>query len=98
MKNDFLYVSVALILLASPAVAADLSLVENGESRAEIVIAEQPPRTISMAARELQTYVEKISGARLNIVTKPSGTVPLRVFVGRSSYTDKRSVEIGCSA
>ena len=92
MTNDFLYVPLTLILLSASTVASDSYLVENGESRAEIIIAERPPRTTGMAARELQTYVEKISGARLNIVTEPSSNVPFRVFVGRSSFTDKLSV------
>ena len=92
MKNDFLYVPLTLVLLSAPTVAGDAYLVENGKALAEIVIAEQPPRTTTMAARELQTYVEKISGVRLNIVTEPTGDVPFRVFVGRSSYTDKLGV------
>ncbi len=72
--------------------AADSLLVENGKARAEIVIATELPRTTRMAARELQTYVAKISGAKLKIVTAPSGEVPVSIFVGRSSYTDKLGV------
>ena len=52
--------------------AADAFLVKDGQPRAEIVIAENPPRTTRLAAQELQTYVEKISGARAVIV--PGGT------------------------
>jgi len=36
-------------------------IVEGGKANAEIVIAENPPRMTRLAARELQTYVEKIS-------------------------------------
>ena len=71
------------------AFAVDTFLVEGGLPRAEIVIAEQTPRTTRLAARELQTYVEKISGAKLTIVTSPTGTVPVRVYVGRSPHTDR---------
>ena len=38
-------------------------LVEDGQPRAAIVIAEQPTRTQKLAAEELQKYVKKISGA-----------------------------------
>ena len=83
-----------ILLLAQPITlpAADSYLVESGQPRAEIVIAEKPQRTTRLAARELQTYVEKISGAKLSVVTEPSGNVPVRIFVGRSSHTDKLGV------
>jgi hypothetical protein len=58
---------------------------------AEIIIAENAPRTTELAARELQAYVEKISGAKLPIVTEPSGTVPVRILVGESLHT----IELG---
>ena len=71
---------------------ADTYIVKNGEPRAEIVIAENPARTTRLAAAEFQTYVTKISGAKLGIVTQPSGDVPVTIFIGRSSYTDKLGV------
>ena len=69
--------------------ASDTFIVKDGQPRAEIVIAEESPRTTRLAAAELQTYVEKISGAKLSIITEPSGEVPVCVYVGRSSHTDK---------
>ena len=62
-------------------------LVENGQPRAEIVIAEKPLRSTRLAAQELQDYIGKISGAHLPIVAKPSGTAA-KIFVGRSTHTD----------
>ncbi|HUT12525.1 MAG TPA: DUF4838 domain-containing protein [Thermoguttaceae bacterium] len=62
-------------------------IVEKGQARAEIVIAEQPPRAVKLAAKELQTYIEKITGARLGIVTAPTGTRRVRVLVGESDHT-----------
>jgi hypothetical protein len=67
--------------------AAETFLVENGQPRAEIVIAEAPPRSVRVAAQELQDQVRKISGARLPIVTTPSGRAA-KVFVGRSAHAD----------
>jgi len=40
-----------------------------------------------LAAKELQTYLAKISGAKLPIVTKPGGAA-VRIFVGKSSFTE----------
>jgi len=47
---------------------------------------------VVMAALELQYYLELISGARLPIVSVPSGTWPVRIFIGHSPYTDSLGV------
>ena len=64
--------------------AAETFLVKDGKPHAEIVIADNPPRSVRFAAEELQTYVEKISGARLEVVTSPTGAVPVPIYVGES--------------
>jgi len=74
-------------LCASP-LAAERLLVENGQPRAEIVVALSPPRTVRLAAQELQNYVEKITGAHLAIVTQPGGAA-VPIYVGRSEHTDR---------
>jgi hypothetical protein len=70
------------IFLASSALAQPF-LVENGQPRAEIVIADKPTRMQRVAAHEFRQQIEKISGAKLPIVTQPSGTA-LKVFIGAS--------------
>lgn len=72
--------------------AAQLYLVKNAQPRAEIVIAESPPRSTRLAARELQTYVQKMSGAKLNIVTEATENVGVKVYVGQSSHTEKLGI------
>lgn len=66
-------------------------LVQDGQPRAQIVIAEQPPRMVQLAANELQTYVQRISGAQLPIVTAPIAD-QIAIFVGRSAHTDKLGI------
>ncbi len=80
----------ALLLLAPLAAlyAADNAIVQEGRPSAEIVIAEKPARMTRLAAKELQTYVAKISGATLPIVTQRSPGKPA-IFVGLSRYTDE---------
>ncbi len=68
--------------------AAETWLVENGQPRAEIVIAEAPARMTKLAAQELQTYVEKISGAKLPIVTRPTAAA-ISIYVGLSPFTEQ---------
>lgn len=81
-----------LILSALPVLAANNFLVKDGQPRAEIVIAETPPRSTRLAAHELRRQVEKITGARLSIVTAPTGKFPVRILVGRSPHTDKLKI------
>lgn len=88
MKQTLLFVIALLLAPLLGSRAAEVFLVENGQARAEIVIAQQPQRTVPLAAQELQTYVEKISGAKLPIVTQPTAGVAVQVYVGRSLYTD----------
>ena len=74
---------ILFLLLASSALAQP-SLVENGQPRGEIVIAEKPTRTQRIAAHEFRQQIEKISGAKLPIVTQPSGKA-VKVFIGASA-------------
>lgn len=72
--------------------ASDALIVKDGQPRAEIVIAEESPRTTRLAAAELQTYVEKISGAKLPIATEPSADTPVQIYIGRSTHTVKLGI------
>jgi hypothetical protein len=82
-----------ILLLLLPSVAgAESFLVENGQARAEIVIAEKPSRSTRLAAQELQRYIEKITGAKLLITNNTNGESVTKFFVGRSSHTDKVGV------
>jgi hypothetical protein len=85
----FIPTLVALLLAISTQAlhAADTWLIDNGQAHAQIVIAEKPARMTKLAAKELQTYLKKISGAEVPIVTQPSGNA-VRILVGKSSHTD----------
>ena len=81
-----LVIGILVITSFFPAVAADeLVIIAEGKARAEIVIAEKPPRSVRLAAHELRETLEKISGARLPIVTKPTGQA-IKIFVGASPH------------
>jgi len=72
---------------------AESFLVENGEPRAEIVIASDPPRSTRLAAHELQTSLEKISGAKLR-----NSIVPVLFsffsFLSCQSRTNRPSIRV----
>lgn len=88
--------AVAFLLATMPwssATAAERLLVDEGQPRAEIVTAEAPPRMTALAAEELQSHIEKISGATLPVVTAPSADVPLKIYIGRSPRTDALGID-----
>ena len=76
------------ILTASAAAA--FTLVKDGQPACSIILAEKPSEGAKIAAKELQTYVEKISGAKLSIYSDADPKAPegRRVLVGRSRLTD----------
>jgi hypothetical protein len=67
--------------------AEDQFLVDEGKAYAEIIISESPARSTRLAAAELQTYVAKISGARLPIRVEASADVPVQIYVGESPHS-----------
>jgi len=77
---------VLLLVPAGSIAAADTFLVEDGQPRAEIVIAEKPTRMARVATHEFRQQIEKISGAKLPIVTQPSGNA-VKVFIGASAHS-----------
>ena len=87
-----LVILLAGLLWSDVARPADAFLVKNGEASAEIIISESPTRTQRLAARELQTYVEKISGAKLTISSEPSANFAVKIYVGKSEAAEALGV------
>lgn len=86
-----------LFFLMTPnakAYATDLVLVENGQPRATIVLSVQANEKVKLAAEELQTYIEKISGAKLPIATDAEAPRGPLILVGKSRLTDAMKVSI----
>jgi hypothetical protein len=78
--------------------AAEMVLVQDGQPQATIVVAkdgEDPVKQkIHTAAEELQTYVQKISGAKLPIVDDDQRPAGKLVLVGRSRLSDAMGVDV----
>jgi hypothetical protein len=84
--------SVTLIAFATwlAAARADLVLTNNGAAQAVILTKPAPAGYVQLAAQELQTHVQMMSGALLPIdVVGTEGNYPGRVFiyVGASAAT-----------
>ena len=72
--------------------AAEAFIIKDGQPRAQIIIAENPQRAVKFAAEDLRTYIEKISGAKLPIVTEPGGKGIAKIFIGKSPHTEKLKI------
>lgn len=73
-------------LYAEPWIAKD------GQPQAEIILAKNPARAAEFGAAELQTYIKKITGAQLEIVSTPTGKKPLKIYVGESEAARQAGV------
>lgn len=79
-------------LLASPSQLLAVDIVRDGVPNAEIVVAPERSRMVSLAALELQNMIERMSGARLPISVERTGGHPVSIYVGRSAHTDALGV------
>ena len=86
------WLTAVVLIGARGSLSGEAFLVRDGKPNAEVVIAEERPRMATLAALELQYYIQKISGARLPIVTEPGDKLPVRIYVGKSRHTDKLGV------
>jgi hypothetical protein len=84
-----------LVMVSLGATArGQMTLVEDGQPKAAIVVAADPGPKVKIAVEELQRYLEKISGAKPAIIAdsdKPAG--PL-ILVGASRLTDELGAAI----
>ena len=86
MKKVILLFSVAL-LMAVATLAAPVTLVKGGKSVAEIVIDKNANQSAKLAAKDLQSYLKKISGAELAIVNVPTSGAKNHIYVGANDLT-----------
>ena len=85
--------------------AETVALVEEGKPAAVIVLPDEPHELEQRAAQEIATYIEKISGAKLEIIKTASAEGPaqaseqaeskLRILVGTAALAKGSSSEVG---
>ena len=85
---------VVMAIYASPAVRAELTLVDAGATKATLVVAAQPSDQTTEAAHALRDYVEKISGAKLVIARENEAVKGTRILVGPSQAVRDLGVEV----
>ncbi|MBR4049715.1 MAG: DUF4838 domain-containing protein [Clostridia bacterium] len=82
---------------SAPEINTPMYIVEDGETDFVIVTADDADACIMTAVKELQTYVEKISGAELEHITESSYTEGKAIVLGETGLviTDTDCSEIG---
>lgn len=83
--------AVSTLLLTNSILAAPF-IVADGQPNAVIVTAEAPARMTRYAAEDLRDTIEKISGARLEIVTEPPDAPIIKILVGESPHTARLGI------
>ncbi|HUS81122.1 MAG TPA: hypothetical protein VM283_07620, partial [Armatimonadota bacterium] len=63
---------VVLMLCAAAAMAAPVTIVENGQAKAVIVLPADAPAQLAAAASEMQGCIAEASGATLEIADAPA--------------------------
>ncbi|MFP6900515.1 MAG: hypothetical protein VCA36_06205, partial [Opitutales bacterium] len=72
--------------------SAETYLIQGSKAKAEIVLSAKPPRAAEFGAQELQTYLEKITGAQLKIVTEPTTDALVKIYVGESEHARRAGI------
>ena len=88
--GSFICLLAALVLSKESFAAA--FIVEIGKANAEIIISDLPTRMQDYAAKELQEYVKKLTGAIIPI-RKDKGDAKIKIYVGKSKFTDQMGLD-----
>ena len=89
-------ISMAVAFAARSLTAEPLTLVEEGQPRAAIVVAADEPH-VQKAAEEIRKYIEKMTGAVLDIHEEgstPAESQGIRIYVGHTVTAKEAGVEI----
>ncbi|MFA7159161.1 MAG: DUF4838 domain-containing protein [Kiritimatiellia bacterium] len=89
MKKYRLITAACVALACAGAPCGEVDLVAQGRPAADIVISAYPSMSVRWAALDLREHLEKMSGAKLDIVSAPSEKFKNHVFVGTSEETRK---------
>ncbi|MBN1345938.1 MAG: DUF4838 domain-containing protein [Phycisphaerae bacterium] len=72
-----------LVVLPAQSAGVEIDLVTDGAPKATIVVADRADQDVNLAARDLQRYVEAISGVRLPIKTDGRRVAGTGLYIGR---------------
>lgn len=95
MKNKILFTLLSLVLFITSCTDDKITLVENGKSTYEIVFMSEATDEQYKAAKMLQEYLKKISGAKLAIIDESSQTHDKqKIYIGNIKEDHLRTQEV----
>ena len=71
---------------------ADIIIAKNGKALAEIVTGKKPTKIVSFAAKELKTYLDRVSGASFNIVEEKKASPS--IILGDCAYSRAKGLDV----
>ncbi len=74
--------------------ASGMEIVKDGVSTCSIIIAEKATEAEKFAASELQTYLQKMSGATVPISKDVKQTKGNKILIGKTLLTDKLGIKV----
>ncbi len=92
-RLSLFWLGLVLVMVQGATAGEPVAIVADGQSTAQIVISGQPTRMAKFAALELQSYIEKLSGANLPIVSEP-GDDRVHIYVGKSVHTERLGIAV----
>jgi len=96
-RIGFGFVVTALLLAASEAAPADVTLVEAGEPRAVIVLPDEPDERVRRAADELVEHIRLISGGELPVRAplddREGGLLPIHLDAAADEALDEHNLD-----
>jgi len=93
-KRVFLSLVIFEFILANT-LCGEVCLVRDGKPVADIVVDTNALSSVNLAAKDLQEHLEKMSGAKLEIVSAPSEQFKNHVYVGPGEFTAKLGFKPG---
>lgn len=85
----YLLPAALVLIFCQTIIAAPVELVKDGTANSEIIIAEDANQSVKLAAKDLQHFIKEISGAELKILNNKTEQVPIKIYIGESSFTQE---------
>jgi hypothetical protein len=82
----------AAVFLFSSLAPAETLLIDHGQAKAEIVVAEDAAPATKLAAAQLQEHLKTMTGVKLPLVTKPTDATASKIYVGPGPFTEALGV------
>src|SRR5690606_10763465 len=82
------------LCLTSKVMAETLNLTSAGRSDYRIVIPQNPTKVDTLAAEELATFIEQVSGVKFPVVTDENPPTPHEIVIGHTNRLELKAIPV----